>query len=422
MGAIDIDGSLTGVSGAHIFPSQNAGAFYRTDTTYEVPEWDALVSPDARLGNFVIHDDGPNDLEFRVSRENGASLGWTSATDGQGRAHHGFFINDETYRIEFRDSNDVFQVHVMEMPYGASVVYEIYGLDMATQFTEIDTFSRDDDLSIHEVSSFAMLQASSDTAVYRDVETDVIHVKFVAEGQIGWHNANAGATFDDALMTGAMIQIDQINLVDLESLAFDDPVEPADQKFDGTAADDLFYAFSGDDALYGGDGADQLFGGLGDDMINGGRGDDALFGNSGDDVLRGRRGDDLLVGNSGADTLKGGGGADTLNGGDGADRLQGGGGSDTFVLSVDRGVSTAGHIDTVRDFGLGADLLDISGAFDGFGLTEPDILNRVMVEAVNGGSRLSVDQSGTGTFIDIAQLDGVTITLSDLLDAEALIF
>ena len=36
----------------------------------------------------------------------------------------------------------------MEMPYGESVTYEIHGLDIATRFTEIEEFSRDDDLSI----------------------------------------------------------------------------------------------------------------------------------------------------------------------------------------------------------------------------------------------------------------------------------
>ena len=421
-GAIDIDGSLTGVAGAHIFPSKRADAFYRTEASYEVEEWGALVSPDARLGNFVFRDDGPKDAEFRVTRENGATLGWSSVTDGQGRAHHGFFMNGETYTLEFADSNDVFEMHVMEMPYGSSVTYEIHGLDIATQFTEVEAFSRDDDLSIREVSSLAMLDASHDTAVFRDVANDIIHIKFVAEAAIGWHNANAGATFDDALMTGAMIQVDQTALVDLQSLAFDDSSTPADQRFDGTSADDLFFAFSGDDVLYGGNGADELYGGLGNDMLSGGRGNDTLFGNSGNDDLRGRGGDDLLVGNSGSDVLRGGSGADTLIGGDGADLMRGGSGSDTFVLTVDKGFDTAGSIDTIRDFNHDFDTLDLSDVFDDLDASQTEIFDRVSLRSVDGGLVLAVDWSGTGTFVDIAELNGLTLSLADLLGNDALIY
>ncbi|MEM7746401.1 MAG: G8 domain-containing protein, partial [Pseudomonadota bacterium] len=330
VGVIDIDGSVTGVAGAHLIPSQGADNFYRTPQTYEVPEWGALVSPDARLGNFVIHDDGPNDAEFRVTRENGATKGWTSASDGQGRAQHGFFMNGETYKLEFDGANDVFEMHAMEMPYGASVVYEIYGLDIATQFTEIAEYSRDDDVSIREVSSLEMLDASPYTAVYRDAGSDTIYVKFVADGKIGWHNANAGATFDDELYTGAMIQIDQStgSLVDMDNLVFDDPAAPMGERFDGTAADDLFYAFSGDGDLFGGDGSDALYGGLGDDLLYGGSGNDKLFGNSGNDDLfgtlgadeiEGGTGDDFIAGNAGADILYGGDGDDTINGNEFAD-------------------------------------------------------------------------------------------------------
>ncbi|MEO0793006.1 MAG: calcium-binding protein, partial [Pseudomonadota bacterium] len=333
--AIDIDGSLTGIAGAQILPLRKSDGFYETQNTYEIAEWSALVSPDARLGNFVFHDDGPNDAEFRVSRESGATKGWDGTEDGQGRAHHGFFLNGETYKLELRNSNDEFDVHVMEIPYGESVTYEIHGLDIGTQFTEIEEFSRDDDLTIREVSSLEMLEASYDTAVYRDVEDDVIFVKFVAEAKIGWHNANPGNTYDDELYTGAMINIDQRaeNRVDVSNLAFDDPVGTADMDYDGTSGDDLFYAFSGNDDVRGGSGNDTLFGGIGDDFVHGGGGNDALYGNSGHDDLRGRDGDDLLVGNSGDDELRGDGGNDTLDGGEGEDVLIGGTGDDTYIVN-----------------------------------------------------------------------------------------
>ncbi|MTI42085.1 parallel beta-helix repeat protein [Roseibium hamelinense] len=424
-GAIDIDGSLTGFAGAHVIPLKNAGDFYRTEASYEVAEWGALISPDARLGNFVFHDSGPNEAEFKVTRENGATKGWTQTTDGQGRAHHGFFMNGEIYTLELNNSNDTFDLHVMEMPYGQSVTYEIHGLDIATRFTEIAEFSRDDDLSIREVSSLAMLAASDRTAVFREVETGILNVKFVADAKIGWHNANAGATYDDALMTGAMIHIDQRaeSLVDVNALVFDDPVAaPTGERFDGTDGDDLFYGFSGDDDHYGGNGADSLYGGMGNDMLNGGRGNDQLFGNSGNDLLKGRGGHDVLVGNSGDDVLKGGSGNDILEGGAGSDRLVGGSGRDTFVFAIDKTFGATSSLDEVRDFALGVDLLDIRAALEGFDAATDMLQDRVQVESVGNGSVLSVDEAGTGDFVEVARLVGTTVSLEDLIAHETLIF
>jgi len=423
-GAVDVDGSITGFAGAQIFPSRNADAFYHTANTYEVSEWGAFVSPDARLGNFVMHDDGPRASEFQVTRENGATLGWTSAQDDQGRAHHAFFMNDETYKLEFDNSNDSFEMHVMEMPYGDSVIYEINGLHIATRFTEIEQFSRDNDLSIREVSSLNMLQASHDTAVYRDLQNELIYIKFVAEAKIGWHNANAGVTFDDALMTGAMIHVDQTrqSRVDVSNLVIDAPGSSIEQHFSGTSGDDIFYAFSGDDTLDGGAGADSLFGGLGNDRISGDRGNDQLVGNSGGDALYGRSGDDLLVGNSGADKLRGGSGNDRLIGGAGSDLLSGGDGGDTFVLDIDRSFDAGVSFDDVRDFGRGDDVLEISSAFTNVDVTSANVEDLVRVETTGNHSFLSVRQSVEDDFEQIARLHGVRVTLEELLTENDLIF
>jgi Ca2+-binding RTX toxin-like protein len=327
-------------------------------------------------------------------------------------------MNGETYRMEFRESNNAFDMHVMEMPYGDSVTYEIHGLDIATRFTEIEKFSRDDNLSIREVSSLDMLNASTDTAVFRDIDTGVIHMKFVADGKVGWHNANAGATFDDALMTGAMIHVDQSSgsLVDLDDLAFDDPDGPADDRFDGTGGDDLYYAFSGNDTLLGRDGDDTVYGGLGNDQISGGRGDDDLYGNSGNDRLRGQSGDDFMTGNSGNDDLRGGGGADTLIGGAGSDRLHGGGGSDTFVLAIDKTFGVTGSKDTIRDFVLGTDVLEFAD------LSPQDDLDvHIQIETSDSGSLVSVRETATEDPVEIAMLEGLSVTLDDLIASDAIL-
>ena len=423
VGTVDVDGSLTGVAGAHMIPSKNAGEFYMTENTYEVEEWGAIVSPDARLGNFVFHDDGPNEAEFQVTRENGATKGWTTTADGQGRAQHGFFLNGETYKLEISDSNTEFDLHVMEMPYGESVTYEIHGLDIGTQFTEIEEYSRDDDLSIREVSSLEMLDASPDTAVYRDVENDVIYVKFVAEGKIGWHNANPGSTYDNELLSGSMIHIDQSeeSLVDVDNLVFDDPVGTVNEEYQGTDGDDLYYAFSGNDTLKGGKGDDELYGGMGDDRVVGGRGNDTLYGNSGNDTLKGRGGDDVLVGDSGDDHLKGGSGNDILIGGAGIDRLKGGSGEDSFVLGIDKTYGATSSTDLILDFELGEDVIDIRGVLEDFDAQSDDLSTRVMTETVDGGTNIWVDANGDGEFVEIGRLKETELTLEDLSNADGLL-
>lgn len=76
--------------------------------------------------------------------------------------------------------------------------------------------------------------------------------------------------------------------------------------------------------------------------MNGGSGSDSLIGGSGRDVLFGRGGGDLVQGNLRGDRLAGGNSADTFR----------------YLTLLD---SRAADPDTITDFGLGADLIDLSG-------------------------------------------------------------
>jgi Ca2+-binding RTX toxin-like protein len=80
----------------------------------------------------------------------------------------------------------------------------------------------------------------------------------------------------------------------------------------------------------------------------------AGYGNDLANSLVGNAAANRLEGRGGADTIDGGGGADTLLGGAGSDRLTGGSGGDTFIFN-----KGDGH-DIITDFGVGADLLDLS--------------------------------------------------------------
>lgn len=182
----------------------------------------------------------------------------------------------------------------------------------------------------------------------------------------------------------------------------------------GGTGNDLLLGGSGDDTLNGDDGADSLQGGDGFDRLSGGAGDDTLEGGAGDDIFFSEAGNDAIVGGSGYDTLdfsmlttgaainlqnhsassaqsgadtvwgvealKGTALADILSGDkldnafwgldgndlfrgfEGADVFKGGGGADTYVYalkdSYKDGLSFG--TDTIRDFSIGADKLDVT--------------------------------------------------------------
>jgi len=131
----------------------------------------------------------------------------------------------------------------------------------------------------------------------------------------------------------------------------------------------------GDDVIFVEEGGGLTIAGAGDDVVIGAQEDDVIEGGSGDDLLAGVAGDDVLLGEGGNDTVHGGRGDDLVAGGDDADTLFGGSGDDTIVI-----VAGETGIDTVRDFGRGADLL----ALVGFGAT-PEL------SADGGDVEVSVD-------------------------------
>ncbi len=82
--------------------------------------------------------------------------------------------------------------------------------------------------------------------------------------------------------------------------------------------------------------------------IDGSTGNNSLVGTQQNDRIYGYAGDDTLIGNAGDDLLEGGLGNDTLTGGPG---------SDTFVLYY-----SGGGIDTITDFTIGVDYLEVKSA------------------------------------------------------------
>jgi Ca2+-binding RTX toxin-like protein len=106
-------------------------------------------------------------------------------------------------------------------------------------------------------------------------------------------------------------------------------------------------------------------------ISSGGATDSTIIGNNdstadhinaqgGNDTIYGRGGNDTIQGGDGNDVIYGGSGNDTITGGAGADQLWGGSGRDTFVFAS-AADSTPASFDTIQDFQVGVDHINVSG-------------------------------------------------------------
>lgn len=115
-------------------------------------------------------------------------------------------------------------------------------------------------------------------------------------------------------------------------------------------------------------------------------------------------GNDIIIANDFGNTIQGGRGNDTITAGKGVDILYGGPGSDTIVYAA-----LSPSADTLMDFGIGDDVIDLRGLFESLGYGGNDAV-------ADGWVKLEADASGTGTAILIDAHDGNGfITLIDVV-------
>ncbi len=134
-------------------------------------------------------------------------------------------------------------------------------------------------------------------------------------------------------------------------------------------------------------------GDAGANTLTGTSGDDQLYGYAGNDTLNGGDGNDILRGGDGNDTLNGGAGNDIIVGGSGNDNLTGGTGRDIFRWEAgDQGTAGSPAVDTVADFTLGTDVMDLRGLLQGESLA--NLSNYIRVTIENGNTVLHISSNG----------------------------
>ncbi|PXX09490.1 Ca2+-binding RTX toxin-like protein [Nitrosomonas ureae] len=237
----------------------------------------------------------------------------------------------------------------------------------------------------------------------------------------------------------------------------------------GNSADNQLNGQAGNDTLNGGGGNDTLIGWSGTDIMTGGAGNDTYFventgdvvteflnagtdivstrltytlpnnvenliltgtaavngtGNALANVITGNTAANQLAGLTGNDTLNGGSGNDILDGGTGTNILTGGSGNDLFKFT------TAGHIDSITDFNVVNDTIQLENAVF-TALTTPGTLaagqfrvgtqaqdnnDFVIYNNVTGALLFDANGNGIGAAVQIATLSaGLAMTNADIV-------
>lgn len=167
--------------------------------------------------------------------------------------------------------------------------------------------------SLHEdLGAFDTFFRSGNHATREDVIDDLkvvteIQAQFILGNDDVFHVSNQGFTHIDGLHFDASSQyISGKGMADAY-LGIPDFVLPGDvfiqEKFFGTAADDIIFGTPGDDILKGRLGNDTIFGDAGNDILFGGLGDDYLFDSIGNDIVLPGAGDDTIMLGDGRDRV-----------------------------------------------------------------------------------------------------------------------
>ncbi len=220
----------------------------------------------------------------------------------------------------------------------------------------------------------------------------------------------------------------------------------------GNALNNFITGNAGNNSLFGGDGNDRLIGGSGNDTLSGGAGNDTymIYADDTNDVINedvnggtdtifssisrslagalnvenlvlnagttgiGNNLNNTITGNGGFNILSGGGGNDTLIGGDDNDNLVGGAGNDSLIggngMDSFYFYSQTEGVDTITQFSVGNDTIDVSAAGFGGGLTAGAAITtdqfRTGARAGDAGDRFIYNSTTGALFFDADGIGG----------------
>ncbi len=172
--------------------------------------------------------------------------------------------------------------------------------------------------------------------------------------------------------------------------------------------------------IAGNSGDNRLSGKGGKDTLSGGDGDDLILGGGDRDILNGGGGDDTLRGGSSKDSLSGGDGNDVLIGGLGTDVMTGGDGKDVFVFNRKVGFLRASPSDSITDFVIGEDRVDLSGLHPSLSYIDGNAFSgaagEVQVTLRGGNSLIKIDVDGDSSWDMKIVVDAVTgLSVADFI-------
>ena len=310
-----------------------------------------------------------------------------------------------------------------------------------------DTGYNSDLLTIHSVANAAGGSVTNGAISITFTESSASDTN---GGSFSYTAAISGTTLND--LGDVSIDRSQIGHSTLDGTYRDEILLGRDTNNDtinGNGGDDVLIGLGGNDTLNGGYGNDTLAGGAGNDKLNGGSGIDTatyidspaavtvslaittaqdtggagtdillnienLTGSSYSDTLTGNSENNIITGGAGNDKISGGGGNDILLGGLGADILTGGSGEDVFKFTT---ADKDGNTDTIQDFTLNHDKLDLSDV-----LNDPTGSLSNYLSVTNSGDDAIVkvycagNASGGGVADMMIVLDGLGTHLQDLQD------
>jgi len=177
----------------------------------------------------------------------------------------------------------------------------------------------------------------------------------------------------------------------------------------GDAGDDEIYDYDGNDSIDGGDGNDKISSYEGNKTLSGGLGNDQIFAGTGNDSLLGGEGDDVIDAGSGNDTILGGIGENILTGGEG---------NDTFVFAANTAAPNATTFDSITDFGLDLDVIDVAYTITIASATATAIVGTAQVASNGVANFAAADDTLAEKIIAIEQ----AIQLNSLTAGEAAVF